>query len=221
MSINNKGQIIALSPGDTLVQIIPDFENSDRNSTRVFLPDLESGYIIPMKLCLIDEYQEQIQSENCKGRYPIFCGVLELATLFFNEKIRRDVLDELYRDGVTFSLYIRQRSTSNDNDQIGPKIIKTYHDCYFYRQELAVPEVGLVNNFRYHFTNSEEPWEISLFRINELRPPNQYIYDYAVSKAIKNLQYPINDVCKALNNISEQKVITASEYIKLVNSNQV
>ncbi len=218
--INNKGLIIALSPGDTLVQIIPDFENTDKNTNKVISPDIESGYLIPLKFCLVDEYQELIQSENCKGRYPIFCGIFELGTIFFNEKIRRDVLDELYRDGVTFSLYIRQYPTTNETAQIGPKIIKTYHECYFYRQELVIPEVGLTNSFRYHFTNSEEPWEIPMERINELKPPNQYIYDYAVSKAIKNLQYPINDVCKALNNISEQKVITAKEYIELVNQKQ-
>lgn len=218
--INTKGTIIALSPGDTLVQIIPEFD-IDNKCTKTISPNIESGYLIPINICLIDEYQEQIKTEYCKGHSPIFCGIMEVSTIFFNEKIRRDILDELYRDRVTFSLYIRQRVSSNENDQIGPKIIKSYHNCYFYRQELTIPEIGMINKFRYHFTNSEEPWEISLDRINELRPPNQYIYDYAVSKAIKNLQYPINDVCKALNNISEQKIITPSEYINLVNSKKV
>lgn len=216
--INTKGTIIALSPGDTLVQIIPNF---NKNSGSIGIPDIELGYTIPVKFCLIDEYLEEVTTETIQGRLPKFCGIMETSTIFFNDKIRRDILDELYRDNVTFDLYIRSRPCSIENNDIGPKIIKVYYGCYFYRQELAMPEVGLTNTFRYHFTNSEEPWEIPLDRINELRPPNQYIYDYAVSKAIKNLQYPINDVCKALNNISEQKIITAAEYVKLVNLEKV
>lgn len=217
--LNNKGKLITITPGDTIVQIIPDFDNADKRikTTSIVLPDIEFGYIMQASFCLIDEYMENYITDTCKFRRPVLCGVIECRTLLFNEKIRRDILDELYRDGVIFDLYIRQRTYNNENEQDGPKVIKSYHDCRFYRQELGIPEVGLIDTFRYHFTNSDEPWEISLDRINELRPPNQYVYDYAVSKAIKNLQYPINDVCKALNNI-DKKTVTASEYIALVTS---
>lgn len=216
--INPKGTIISLSPGDTIVQIVPNFH---KNTNSNIIPNIESGYIVPLKFCLIDECLEEVSTETIQGKLPKFCGIMEVGTVFFNDKIRRDILDELYRDNVTFDLYIRSRPCSIEYENHGPRVMKTYHDCYFYRQELSIPEVGLIDTFRYHFTNSNEPWQISQERINEMRPPNQYVYDYAVSKAIKNLQYPINDVCKALNNISEQKTITSSEYVKLVNEQQV
>lgn len=219
MSNNTKNQIIALSPGDVIIQIVPEFVSQNTVNTTKSIPTMDTGYIIPFKSFLTDEYQEVTESNNTKSVKPIFCGIFDISTIFFNDSIRRDILDELYRDNVTFDIYIRQRPSEN---LIGPSIIKEYNDCYLYRQELSIPEVGLTTLFRYHFTNSNDPWEIPATRMAELKPPNQYIYDYAVSKAIKNLQYPINDVCKALNNISERpetKIVTTQEYIELVKNN--
>ncbi len=212
---NPKGRIFAITPGDVFIQIVPKFLNTNNN--KVSIPDPELGYTIPLKLFLVDQYKDE-------NSLDIFCGVFEVATVFFNESIRRDLLDELYRDNVQFNIFIRVRDNS---EGIGPKRLKEYLGCHLYRQQLSIPEVGLTTLFRYYFTNTSEPWEISEARIDALRPPNQYFYDYAVSKAIKNLQYPINDVVSALkvlgkypeNTIAQpstEQIITAKEFIELV-----
>jgi len=53
-------------------------------------------------------------------------------------------------------------------------------------------------------------------KIEALRPPNQYIYDYAVSKAIKNLQHALE---KLLGQQLENggKILTPKEFLELVN----
>ena len=202
--------IITISPGDILVQIIPEFISKPINDETISIPDESLGYIIPMKFIIIDEVKPEIS------------GLFDISSMYFNENIRRDVLDELYRDNVKFDMFIRQVPKE---DSVGPKIIKEYKNCYFYRQELAVPEIGMTVSFRYHFTNSAEPWEISDERIKSLTPPNQYVYDYAVSKAIKNLQYPINDLCHTIKtmgeSVNETITLTSSEYVKMVNAGRI
>lgn len=202
--------VIAMSPGDISVQIIPEFISKPTNDETISIPDESLGYIIPMKFIIIDEVKPEIS------------GLFDISSMYFNENIRRDVLDELYRDNVKFDMFIRQVPKE---DSVGPKIIKEYKNCYFYRQELAVPEIGMAVSFRYHFTNSAEPWEISDERIKSLIPPNQYVYDYAVSKAIKNLQYPINDLCRTIKTMGESMnetiILTSSEYVKMVNAGRI
>lgn len=202
--------VIAMSPGDISVQIIPEFISKPTNDETISIPDESLGYIIPMKFIIIDEVKPEIS------------GLFDITSMYFNENIRRDVLDELYRDNVKFDMFIRQVPKE---DSVGPKIIKEYKNCYFYRQELAVPEIGMAVSFRYHFTNSAEPWEISDERIKSLIPPNQYVYDYAVSKAIKNLQYPINDLCRTIKTMGESMnetiILTSSEYVKMVNAGRI
>jgi len=200
-----KGKIIAISPNDINVQFVPNY---NKNEIKVTVPEPEIGHIIPLKLFLVEQYNKE------------FCGVFEVSTLFFNENIRRDILDEFYRDDVQFDIYIRQRQSI---DIEGPKILKEYKNCHLYRQQLAIPEISLTTTFRYYFANTPEPWEISNDRINEMRPPNQYIYDYAVSKAIKNLQYPLDDVCKAIKTVTGSieaspkfQTVTAKEYLKII-----
>jgi hypothetical protein len=205
-------QIIAISPADINIQIVPT--TNENNPTRISIPLEEQGYIIPLNLFLVDNYNNNE-----------FCGVFEIGTIFFNENIRRDIIDELYRDNVSFDLYVRQRIFESS---LGPKIIKEYANCRLYRQELIVPEIGLIAKFRYYFTNSDAPWEISIEKINSMRPPNQYTFDYAVSKAIKNLSYPINDIAKSLIILAqlskkdepEETKLTASEYVKLAKEGQ-
>ena len=201
---------IAMSPGDISVQIIPEFISKPTNDETISIPDESLGYIIPMKFIIIDEVKPEIS------------GLFDITSMYFNENIRRDVLDELYRDNVKFDMFIRQVPKE---DSVGPKIIKEYKNCYFYRQELAVPEIGMAVSFRYHFTNSAEPWEISDERIKSLIPPNQYVYDYAVSKAIKNLRYPINDLCRTIKTMGESMnetiILTSSEYVKMVNAGRI
>ncbi len=209
---------ITISPSDIQIQIVPEFISKSatnlENPTNitVSIPDESIGYIIPMKFIIIDEIKPEIE----------ISGLFDINTIYFNENIRRDVLDELYRDNVKFDMFIRQVPKE---DSVGPKIIKEYKNCYFYRQELAVPEIGMAVSFRYHFTNSAEPWEISDDRIKSLIPPNQYVYDYAVSKAIKNLQYPINDLCRTIKTMGESMnetiILTSSEYVKMVNAGRI
>lgn len=204
-------QIITISPADINIQIVPTV--NENPSSRISIPLEEQGYIIPLNLFLVDNYNNNE-----------FCGVFEVGTIFFNENIRRDILDELYRDNVYFDLYVRQRIFESS---LGPKIIKEYTNCRLYRQELIVPEIGLITKFRYYFTNSNEPWEISIEKINSMRPPNQYIYDYAVSKAIKNLTTPLDKIAKLLleqyekDKLIEKTELTASEYVKLAANGQV
>ena len=134
--------VIAMSPGDISVQIIPEFISKPTNDETISIPDESLGYIIPTKFIIIDEVKPEIS------------GLFDITSMYFNENIRRDVLDELYRDNVKFDMFIRQVPKE---DSVGPKIIKEYKNCYFYRQELAVPEIGMAVSFRYHFTNSAEP----------------------------------------------------------------
>lgn len=197
--------IIALSPGDITIQVVPKFLNETNN--KVNIPEEDLGYSIPMRLFLTDTFEKE------------FCGVFEIGTIFFNENIRRDILDELYRDQVTFDIFIRQRKVSNEEIGLGPKVLQEYRNCKFYRQEFYVPEVGLTAFYRYHFSNSQEPWDIPTEKIEALRMPNQYMYDYAVSKATKNLQYTLKDIHEDQVKKDEKKELTVKEYIALVKSN--
>jgi len=193
--------IIALTPGCINIQVVPKFLNETNN--KINIPEEDLGYIIPLKLFLTDSFNKE------------FCGVFEIGTVFFNENIRRDILDELYRDNVQFDIFIRQVKSE---EQSGPKVLQEYRNCKFYRQELCIPETGLITFYRYHFSNSDKPWEISTEKIEALRMPNQYMYDYAVSKAIKNLQYSIKDIWNEQK--QENKQVTASEYVKIVRSGE-
>lgn len=171
--MNSENTIIALSPSDISVQIVPEF--LEQKTEMISLPDLSAGYLVPLKKLYIDQIDKE------------FCGVAEVRSVYINTKINRDLLEELYNNNTHFDLYIRQRHKDC------PKVIRIYRDCTIYRQELSVPEVGLVTSVKYYFTNSTEPWEISDEKLRQLTPENQYYYDYAVSKAIKNLQKSIED----------------------------
>ena len=199
--------LITMSPSDITAQFVPNGFAINNDKNVITIPDESIGYTIPLQIFITDKFEEE------------FCGCLELKSIYFNENIRRDVLDEMHRDNVTFDIFIRTRRLSNDNDMNSlPKVVQEYRNCHFYRQELCVPEVGASVFYRYHFTNSKDPWEIPIEKIESLRPENQYIYDYAVSKAIKNLQFALTD---ALINIHEEnKTLTAKEYTKLVKNGE-
>ena len=171
-------KLISLSPTDITIQIIPEFL---KNSEKIELPDNNTGYIFTTKKFIVD----QIENE--------FCGLFEIVTIYFNDKIRRDLLEELYSGGLHFDIYVKQNSSKDC-----PRILRLYKDCSMCRQEFIIPEVGLNTHIRYYFTNSNEPWQLSEEKIKALTPVNQYIYDYAVSKAIKNLQYSVEDVKKSI-----------------------
>ena len=75
--------VIAMSPGDISVQIIPEFISKPTNDETISIPDESLGYIIPMKFIIIDEVKPEIS------------GLFDISSMYFNENIRRDVLDEL------------------------------------------------------------------------------------------------------------------------------
>lgn len=172
--MNDKQEVVfALSPGDITVQIIPEWLESN---DLVKLPEINEGYTIPLRKFFLEEVDKE------------FCGVMEIASFFVNTKVHKDLIEELYENGTHFTIYIRKCFNSGEGC---PKILKIYKDCTMYQQEFAVPEIGGGNNSsifsRYYFTNSQDPWEILPEKLEKLVPVNQYIYDYAVSKAIKDL----------------------------------
>jgi hypothetical protein len=184
--MNSENTIIALSPGDILIQIVPEF--LEYKTEMISLPDLSVGYLVPLKKLYIDQIDKE------------FCGVAEVCSIYINTKINRDLLEELYNNTTHFDLYIRQR---NNNC---PKVIRIYNDCTMYRQEFSVPEIGLTTSVKYYFTNSNDPWEIPDEKLQQLVPENQYYYDYAVSKAIKNLQKSVEELPITLPITIEQKI---------------
>lgn len=192
---NNK--LLEISPTNIIVQIIPDFLKTSND--QMTTPSLEVGYSVPTRVFMTDQANQE------------FCGIIEVTTLFTDEKIRRDLLEELYLENDHFDIYVRQNTKDDELN-----IVRVYEDCSFYRQEFLVPEVGLFAAVRYYFTNSSVPWEIPIEKIEALRPPNQYIYDYAVSKAIKNLQHALE---KLLGQQLENggKILTPKEFLELVN----
>jgi len=192
---NNK--LLEISPTNIIVQIIPDFLKTSND--QMTTPSLEVGYSVPTKVFMTDQANQE------------FCGIIEVTTLFSDEKIRRDLLEELYLENDHFDIYVRQNTKDDELN-----IVRIYEGCSFYRQEFLIPEVGLFATVRYYFTNSSVPWEIPIEKIEALRPPNQYIYDYAVSKAIKNLQHALE---KLLGQQLENggKILTPKEFLELVN----
>ena len=171
---------VALSSSDLIIQIVPDFLTKLSDTNRIALPETDLGYIVPIRKMLV----EQVGIE--------FCGIMEINTVFVNDKIRRDLLEELYNGKIHFDMYVRQRG----NDC--PKIIRHYKDCSFHQQEFDIPEYNQTAYIRYYFTNSNDPWQIEESKLDKLVPENQYYYDYAVSKAIKDLQYPLKDIVDSL-----------------------
>lgn len=161
-------KIVSFAPNDLVLQIVSNFSNNSDDVIRI--PNKEEGYFLSPRLFL----SEIIRKE--------FCGVIEISTIFFNEDIKSNILDNLMSDNTKFDIFVRQ--TNPDNS---PKIVQEFRNCIIYRKEFGIPETGLTAFNRYHFSNSSDPWYITNDQINTLRPPNQYIYDYAVSKAIKNL----------------------------------
>lgn len=170
--------IFSLKPGDTIVQIIPEWLKTD--NTEVVLPDLTTGYTIPLRKFLLEKFGSE------------FCGIMEVSSFFINTKIHKDLIEELYENNTHFDIYIRQKYIDGC-----PKVLKTYMDCTLYQQEFAIPEVNEIVFNRYYFTNSKEPWDIPESKLDKLVPINQYIYDYAVSKAIKDLN---KDLKETVNN---------------------
>lgn len=161
--------LYVLSPGDITIQIVPEWL-MENNSGSVVIPDPEIGYTIPISKFYLDS----ISSE--------FCGVIEIRSMYINTNIHKDLLEEVYKSSSNFSIYIRQKY----NDGC-PKVLRILENCKFYRQEFAIPQFGMSLFTKYYFSNSSDPWEISPEKLAELTPVNQYIYDYAVSKAIKDL----------------------------------
>ena len=173
-------KIVALSPTDIKIQIVPEFlKRSDKDIISV--PETDVGYLLPVRKFLVDQIENEV------------CGLLEVVTLYINDKIRRDLLEELYKDQIHFDVYVRAFNTVDC-----PKILRIYKDCVFCRQEFIVPELDLNSTVRYYFTNSNEPWQLSEEKISNMVPENQYFYDYAVSKAIKDLKYPLKEICDSL-----------------------
>jgi hypothetical protein len=170
--------IFSLKPGDTIVQIIPEWLQT--NSTEVILPDLSAGYTIPLRKFLLEKFGSE------------FCGIMEVESFFINTKINKDLIEELYENNTHFDIYIRQKHID-----CCPKVLKIFKDCTLYQQEFAIPEVPETIFNRYYFTNSKEPWDIPESKLDNLIPVNQYIYDYAVSKAIKDLN---KDLKETVNN---------------------
>lgn len=186
--MNNKQEsLFALSPGDITVQIIPEWlENNDL----VKLPEVSEGYTIPTRKFLLEEVDKE------------FCGVMEIASFFVNTKVHKDLIEELYENGTHFTIYVRKCYNSDDGC---PKILKIYKDCTMYQQEFAVPEISSIIFSRYYFTNCPDPWEISQEKLDSLTPVNQYIYDYAVSKAIKDLN---KDMKNLISETVERLLVT-------------
>ena len=166
--------IFALSPGDITFQIVPEWMQASSDMTE--LPDITFGYNVPIKKLFVEQSGDE------------FCGVIEIVSIFANTKIHKDLIEELYSNGSHFTIYIRQRS-----DIECPKILRIYEDCSFYQQEFAIPAIENAVFTRYYFTNSEDPWTIEQEKLDYLTPVNQYIYHYAVSKAIKDLNKEIKD----------------------------
>lgn len=167
--------IFSLTPGDTILQIIPEWLKTDNDN--VVLPDLSIGYVIPCRKFLVEKFGLD------------FCGILELQSFYINVKIHKDLIEELYENGTHFDLYVRQKYNEGC-----PKVLKIYSDCTLYQQEFAIPESNSSVFNRYFFTNCSEPWDISQSKLDSLVPVNQYIYDYAVSKAVKDLNKDLKNL---------------------------
>jgi len=67
---NNK--LLEISPTNIIVQIIPDFLKT--NNDQMTTPSLEVGYLVPTKVFMTDQANQE------------FCGVIEVTTLFSDEK---------------------------------------------------------------------------------------------------------------------------------------
>jgi hypothetical protein len=173
-----KNELVALTSNDVSVtfEVLgkKGFENRNQPVT----------YVIPLGLILVESMHDEVDEA--------FCGVFEVTSIFSSTAIHNDILDNMHRENVEFNLRIVQKKTKED-DYKGPLIVKEYNNCHIYQQELLYTS-GSIITFRYYFTNIDEPWEISIKKIESLRPPNQVCFDYAVSKSIKNLDITIKEV---------------------------
>lgn len=170
--------IISLQPSDIAIQIVPKTPN-EQTQNIVYLPDKSEGFTIPTNLFFVDNVGKDL------------CGVFELKTVYYNIAIKRDIINELYDSGKTFDIYVRLNSSKENIES--PKVLQIFNDVSINSRELLIPEFGQIITYRYYFTNTSEPWNIPIEKIEALRPPNQYIYDYAVSKAIKDLTATIKE----------------------------
>jgi hypothetical protein len=171
--------IISLQPSDIVIQIVPKNPNESLQDT-VYLPDKSEGYIVPINLFFVDNVGKD------------FCGAFELKTIYYNNAIKRDIINELYDSGKTFDIYIRLNSSKENIES--PKVLQIFNNVSINGRELLIPEFGQIITYRYYFTNNSDPWNIPIEKIEALRPPNQYIYDYAVSKAIKDQTTAIKEI---------------------------
>lgn len=191
--------VIHFSPGDLMIQIIPKTSKllitAENNLVRY--PDEQLGFIIPVNIFFVDSVKREL------------CGVLEIGTIFYNENIKRDMIGEIFEEDTIFDIVVRRRS-SKDADGNGPKIIQMINDVHMNRRELVVPEIGNNVVYRYYFTDSNDPWDIPIEKLNAMRPENQYIYDYAVSKAVKDLRFPIDNMTNAISELT--RTITIANY---------
>ena len=198
-------QIIAFSPSDVTVQIVP--QSNQQNNTIVSIPDESIGFTSPMNLFFVDNMGSDL------------CGVFEIKTIYYNEAIKNDIINDLSDSGTNFDIYVRQKSSKENITS--PKILQIFNNVHMHGREFIIPELGNTITYRYYFTNCNDPWSIPIEKIEAMRPPNQYIYDYAVSKAVKDLKYPIENVTKTLLEIKaalcpepeQAKILTPSEYV--------
>lgn len=169
-----------------MIQIVPQIGN-EQPENKVSIPDETIGFIIPINLFFADYIEKD------------FCGTFEVNTIYYNESIKRDIINELYENKATFDIYVRLASSKKNIKS--PKILQIFNNVHINGREFIIPEVGRPLTYRYYFTNTVDPWAIPIEKIEAMRPPNQYIYDYAVSKAVKDLKYPIENLTASIKDI--------------------
>ena len=183
-------QIISLSANDIIIQIVPNLDKIQ--SDKISVPDETEGYSIPMRLFFVDNIGKDL------------CGVFEISTIYYNDSIKRDIINHIYDTETKFDIYVRMRSSKEN--LVSPKILQIFNNVYMNGREFIVPEIGKVLTYRYYFTNTNDPWSIPIEKIEAMRPANQYIYDYAVSKAVKDLKYPIENLTKTISEFRKMSV---------------
>ena len=183
-------QIISLSANDIIIQIVPNLDKIQ--SDKISIPDEIEGYSIPMRLFFVDNIGKDL------------CGVFEISTIYYNDSIKRDIINHIYDTETKFDIYVRMRSSKEN--LVSPKILQIFNNVYMNGREFIVPEIGKVLTYRYYFTNTNDPWSIPIEKIEAMRPANQYIYDYAVSKAVKDLKYPIENLTKTISEFRKMSV---------------
>ena len=183
-------QMISLTANDIIIQIVPNLDKIQ--SDKISIPDEIEGYSIPMRLFFVDNIGKDL------------CGVFEISTIYYNDSIKRDIINHIYDTETKFDIYVRMRSSKEN--LVSPKILQIFNNVYMNGREFIVPEIGKVLTYRYYFTNTNDPWSIPIEKIEAMRPANQYIYDYAVSKAVKDLKYPIENLTKTISEFRKMSV---------------